>query len=220
MRLRHEKFSVTVRVNFNDTILSVIDEFLSELAELFVGDDRFYLDFQAIGKWGGPNDNNLEICDSNSRWLKALELEEKALSYGFPNENVRRRLEPHGNSCYAGRSSSIVVRSDGTISKCTVALDDPRNLVGKLTNDGQLIIDESLWNLWVTTKDKEDSKCGSCSYSASCKSRACPLEAMRTGTPPCPINKTEYESLVKLAAFGKIDIPNKIEIIGKNKNNR
>jgi uncharacterized protein len=121
---------------------------------------------------------------------------------------------PHGNVCYAGKESSIVVRSDGKICKCTVALEDPRNHVGQLTKDGQLHIDQSIWNLWVKLDDKEDSKCGSCSFGAACQSRACPLIAINEKEPPCPMTKSQYESLVKLAAFGKlIDVPVRPKLI-------
>jgi uncharacterized protein len=202
MRDSNENFFVTIRINFNDRFINMIEEFLSEISPLFAGDSRFTLSFHPIGKYGGPNDSTLDVCTAESAWLKKFELIDKTLRSGL-SYNIRRYLEPEGMVCYAGKESSIVVRSDGKICKCTVALEDPRNIVGTLTRDGDLLIDRSLWNLWVKLDDKDDGKCGSCSFNASCQSRSCPLAAIDKKDPPCPFTKEDYEATVKFAAFGK-----------------
>jgi uncharacterized protein len=202
MRDNKQEFSVTIRINFNDHIINLMEEFLSEISPLFAGDRRFSLSFHSIGKWGGPNDSNLDVCTAESAWLKKLELTDQTLRAGLSSD-IKQYLEPKGISCYAGKETSIVVRSDGKICKCTVALEDPRNIVGNITEDGHLLIDQSLWNLWVKLDDKDDGKCGSCSFSPACQSRSCPLVAIDQRAPPCPLTKSEYEATVKFAAFGK-----------------
>jgi uncharacterized protein len=107
---------------------------------------------------------------------------------------------PHGSVCFASKESSLVVGVNGNIYKCTVALDDPRNLVGKLTADGQLQIDQALWDKWTKTDDKDTSWCDVCSFYPSCQGRKCPLAAMNEKRPACPMTKEEYETLIKLVA--------------------
>lgn len=34
-----------------------------------------------------------------------------------------------------------MIRADGSLSKCTVALEDPRNRVGRINEDGTLLIE-------------------------------------------------------------------------------
>jgi uncharacterized protein len=51
--------------------------------------------------------------------------------------------------CYAARANSFVIRSDGRVGKCTVALDDDRNTVGHLSADGRLILDASRIRPWI-----------------------------------------------------------------------
>jgi uncharacterized protein len=111
-------------------------------------------------------------------------------------------LASHGSTCYAGRESSIVIGSDGRLYKCTVAFDDERNHVGWLRADGVLDIDQAKFRLWVTTDHLETGKCNSCWFHASCQSRACPLVAMDSGTPPCPTQKEEMQELIQIAAYG------------------
>ena len=207
MHERNDKFSVTIRVNFNDSILSILDEFLSELSMRFAGDLRFHVSFHQISKKGGENDWKLDVCDDKSAWLKSLYLNWKTTQAGFVANSFKETLRPGGTVCYAGRDSSIVIRTDGKICKCTVALEDPRNIVGRLDENGNMLIDQYLWDLWVNVDDKDTTKCKTCSFSASCQSRSCPLSAIHAKEPPCPFNKEEYESAVKFSALGELPEP-------------
>jgi uncharacterized protein len=42
--------------------------------------------------------------------------------------------------CYAAQPNAFVVRANGRLAKCTVALNDPRNDIGALTPDGRLLL--------------------------------------------------------------------------------
>ena len=205
MSNRSEEFSVRIRVNFNDDSISLMEQFFSEISSLFASDPRFVLNFKPIGKWGGPNDSTLNVCNPESAWVTQLELIERSLKFGFSDQIIKESLMSHGNVCYASKESTLVVRSDGMICKCTLAFEDPRNHVGKLTKEGKLLIDQSLWNLWTKLDDKDISGCVSCLFSPSCQSRMCPLVAMDQKKPPCPMTKTEYESMVKLVALGRMN---------------
>ncbi|HUR42016.1 MAG TPA: radical SAM protein [Verrucomicrobiae bacterium] len=55
-----------------------------------------------------------------------------------------------GYICYAAKPNSLMVRADGSIGKCTVLLDDPRNRVGRLNEDGTVTLDADLINqVWM-----------------------------------------------------------------------
>jgi uncharacterized protein len=200
MRYRDDKFSVRIRVNFNEDNAPFMEQHLSELSALFRDDPRFYVAFNTIGQWGGPNDSTFDVCDNESASRIYLQLAEKTLKSGFSDQIIKGLLTSHSNACYAARESSIIVSSDGTVYKCTVAFEDSHNHVGTLTKDGQLLIDQSRQNLWTGFNDKNTSKCTSCTFFSACQSRHCPLVAMDQNEPPCPFTKTEYESMVKLAA--------------------
>jgi len=51
--------------------------------------------------------------------------------------------------CYAAMANSLAIRADGSIAKCTVALNDPRNNIGKINPDGSLDLNNN-YNKWLT----------------------------------------------------------------------
>ncbi|MDQ1328519.1 MAG: uncharacterized protein QG641_1804 [Candidatus Poribacteria bacterium] len=191
------EFHVTIRVNFNYDSIPLMDQFFFEISNYFANDPRFSLYFRPIGKWGGKNDANLETCDEKYSTSVKAGLTERHIKFGFSDKTIKGFLGSHGNVCYAAKNSSIVVGCDGTIYKCTLGFDDPRNQVGKLTRDGQMLIDQSKWDLWVKIDDKDISGCIQCPFIPSCQSRHCPRSAMELKRVVCPMTKAEYESMVR-----------------------
>ena len=51
--------------------------------------------------------------------------------------------------CYAASLNSFVIRADGSIAKCTVAFNDPRNKIGYITSSGKLKIESDKFSWWV-----------------------------------------------------------------------
>ncbi len=51
--------------------------------------------------------------------------------------------------CYAARANAFVIRSDGRGAKCTVALQDERNTVGRLCENGDIVVDPSRHLPWL-----------------------------------------------------------------------
>jgi uncharacterized protein len=192
-------FSVAIRVNFSSQSLQSMQGFIESLAATFAGDDRFFLDFHAMGKWGGPNDNDLDVVDASSAHRAKMALGDLAACSGFQPAAVRDALQPHGSVCYAGKDTSVVIGSDGRLYKCTVAFTDPRNHVGWLREGGILEIDRPKWQKWVDPQSPS-GKCGICSFSGSCQSRACPLAAMDEGEPPCPYSEDDLADMIRAAA--------------------
>lgn len=52
-------------------------------------------------------------------------------------------------ACYASQLNSLVLRADGTINKCTVALSDPMKYLGKISEDGKISIDIDKFKWWT-----------------------------------------------------------------------
>lgn len=199
MTTRDEDFSVAIRVNFTPQTVRHIEDFLAEAEPHFAGDDRFFLDFHPVGRWGGPNDRDMDVISEESAGDARLNLFEASTCRGFPATAPLDALKPHGTTCYAGKPSSMVIGSDGRIYKCTVAFEDPRNHVGRLHEDGRLEIDADKWRLW-TEPVSTSGKCGTCSFFASCQSRACPLAAIEAAEPPCPFTPEDFARSVRFAA--------------------
>jgi uncharacterized protein len=53
------------------------------------------------------------------------------------------------STCYAARGNSFVIRADGRVNKCTIALEAPENQVGHLAPDGRLLLDSPRVAPWL-----------------------------------------------------------------------
>lgn len=71
-------------------------------------------------------------------------------------------ISPPVNICYASLPNSLVIRSNGDVGKCTVALYDERNKIGTLQPDGTLKLIQGRFAPWVRgieTLDPETLAC-------------------------------------------------------------
>ncbi len=201
MKQIDEEYSVRLRVNFTPANNHSIPSLIEDIKPLLLNDQRFYLAFHPVGKWGGPNDQSLEVCDAKSAETIKLDYMHKTMNLGSSARVAREGLSPHGKVCYAGRASSIVVGSDGKVYKCTVAFEDPRNQVGRLTDKGKLLVNEKRWKLWTSLDGQNTTKCQSCAFHPVCQSKSCPLTAMDYQEPQCPMSEEEYAAMVQLSAL-------------------
>jgi uncharacterized protein len=176
LRERDDDFFVSLRVNFsNDSIPSIHDWLVEEIAPGFSGDPRFGLYFEPVARHGGPNDDKLNVCDAETGWSSRSRFFEEAMHLGFSDATVKKFLTPHGQVCYAARKNSMIVGSNGKIYKCSLRFDDPRNNVGILNSEGDLILDESKVRLWTTLENRDSTACESCSFFPCCQGKKCPL---------------------------------------------
>jgi uncharacterized protein len=180
-------FSATLRVNYDRDSLGSLREFTDWLAAELNGDHRFRVDFQPI--WADEGTVPVSLCLGKERQRTQLELLEHAHRMGLRIAQALDAFSPGGYVCYAAKANSLVVRADGQLNKCTVALDDPRNHVGMLSTDGALHLDLDKFTLWTGSGLEEDLTCQACFMSPSCQGNSCPLERIANGKRPCPSAK-------------------------------
>ncbi|HCF48738.1 MAG TPA: radical SAM protein [Syntrophomonas sp.] len=200
MQQSDHDFSVSLRINFNDESIPLMEDFFASLSKTFGNDRRFGLYLRPIGKYGGPNDENIAVCEPDIAKVIEMDLSEKYLPYGYLDKLIKKSLQSHGQVCYAAKESSIVVGSDGTVYKCSVSFEDANNHVGKLLPDGKLEIDPLRWNLWVSNSYDKNHICDSCPVYPLCQGKYCPRSSIREQKPVCPMTRTTYSQLIQLAA--------------------
>jgi len=208
MRDTDEDFFVSLRVNFDNDSTEFIETWLeAEIAPRFAGDPRFGLHYEPVTRRGGPADAELDICEPKAAFPIRSGYYRKSLALGFSDRNVKKHLMPHGSVCYAAREAALIVGSDGAVYKCSLVFDDPRNAVGTLRSDGQLVVNQAKMSLWTTLEGRDTSACDSCPLYPCCQGRKCPLLTIKQNRPSCPMTVEMYETLVKLVAFGKAPDP-------------
>lgn len=139
---------VVLRVHlFKDNIGSV-EALLEELASEFGKDPRFKVFFRRVEKLGGPNDASFPTLTHHEeeRVIKRLI---DAVSSRLNVFNLEPKADLKNHICYAARANSLAIRADGRIAKCTVALYDERNSVGRIREDGTLQLDRARFMPWL-----------------------------------------------------------------------
>lgn len=135
--------SVLVRIHVTRANAARLPDLLQACADAFAHDARFSFFIRPLARLGGANDATLPV-------LRRREGRETI-------ERLRRRAEELGLAappqpdpiCYAAKANSWVIRANGDLSKCTVALADSRNRVGRLNPDGTLVLDPDRLSPWL-----------------------------------------------------------------------
>lgn len=137
-------FHITLRVHVtdlnHDSVLKFCERFDTELLH----DSRFKLFFKPIGDLGGNNGEKITtLISKKSAAALCKELTERYAGNA-------KQLDSAGHYiCYAGKPNSIGIRANGNLNKCTVALSDDRNVIGKINQDGTLTLNNERFNTWV-----------------------------------------------------------------------
>jgi uncharacterized protein len=200
LRDRSGDFVVDIRVNFDRTNHPHLAELFDMIEEEFSNDRRFGLRLRAVGQWGGPNDEQLDVCGTDeSRQIQA-ELRAEARRRNLKISEDIRDVRVGSQVCYAARPYNFIVGASGKLMKCTVDLDKyDRNVVGHLTEDGDLVLDQDKMALWTEPAFEQDKKCQKCVVLPACQGTFCPLIRMETNQSPCtPLRRTLKSDLLEI----------------------
>jgi uncharacterized protein len=72
------------------------------------------------------------------------------------------------------------------LMKCTVLLDKKdHNIVGKLTPEGEMVLNRDNYALWVEPSFANDTVCQKCPLVPTCQGIACPMVRIQNNVRPC-----------------------------------
>ena len=128
--------SVLLRIHFSPDTLQLLDPLIEDLKNEFIQDARFSIFFKSIERLGSPNDASIKIFSEAEKEQAIKLLQTKLFGENIASSQNYSLLE--NPICYASRPNSLVIRANGDVGKCTVALYDERNHVGSLQPDGTL----------------------------------------------------------------------------------
>lgn len=207
LKSRDDAFGVNLRVNFDRENHPHLEGLLVLLQEEFSGDPRFHMTLHGVGKWGGPNDDELDICGVGEGKQVKLRLQKSAVEKGINLKGTLRDMTGPGKGvCYAARPYNYIIGADGKIMKCTVALDkQDHNIVGMLSDEGEIKLNAENYALWVEPAFESDQTCRSCNMLPSCQGISCPLVRIeKRAARPCaatPKVNLHNELLVTLETY-------------------
>lgn len=153
-------FDVQLRLHVSHEKVDSQRVLIQHLNEALGGDPRFHIHFHRISDLGRTPENVQLMSDSAYRAALADLQQGVSLRASSEVELIDQRY-----ICYAAKPNSFLIRADGRLGKCTVALDDPRNDVGRIRPDGTLDVDNPAMRRWFEGFETFDSEMLGCPLS-------------------------------------------------------
>ncbi|MDQ0008260.1 uncharacterized protein J2T07_000419 [Luteibacter jiangsuensis] len=171
-------------------------ELTEKIVAQFGGDPRYSVYVRHISDLGGTNLNakEMQTISMADAHRISLRIEERLVKAGFAVSNGVGNIfesaikvtdiklksdalaeakssneDDHqfGYICYAAKPNHLMIRADGRLGKCTVALNSKGNDVGRLLEDGRVQIDDERMNFWLRghlSRNPEELGCPAHSY--------------------------------------------------------
>jgi uncharacterized protein len=139
--------NVTLRLHVTAENYSLMDSLLADIKREFLPDARFSVLFKAIERLGGSNDTKITVLShtEHDQIMNSL----KTKLFGNDHNLPQNGDLPQDYICYASMPNSLIIRANGDVGKCTVALYDERNKVATLRPDGTLEVIPGRLDPWV-----------------------------------------------------------------------
>jgi uncharacterized protein len=138
---------IILRIHVAVDTYSLLDPLLEDIKHEFLHDSRFSIFFKAIERLGSSNDGDIKQFSQSEHDIVMNSLKQKLFGEDC---NLPQNAElPDNYICYASRPNSLIVRANGDIGKCTVALYDKRNKIGTLKSDGTMEVIPGRLAPWV-----------------------------------------------------------------------
>lgn len=159
--------SFRIRCNVTQSTLAILDEYLTVMDKYFGDDLRFEFVFNAVGDWGGDSVYGIKdsLLNRDSILWEFLLSNPIVLNYS-PYCHTLRNMK-----CYAARKNQYVLLPGGSIGKCTVRFNSPYNLVGKLSEKGNMSLSKSKISDFIYPAPLD---CKNCSLFPVCGGNSCP----------------------------------------------
>lgn len=139
------------------------------LYNLFGSDHHFAVSVRPVNNWGGQNVNDLSLLNGENKIDLTKIHEDYLKQIGMKYDSSEDLL--FGRICYAAFPNGYIIRADGKIEKCSVALNHPQNLVGYIDPDNGVVIDNTKNKLWSYSELK--SECYICPDILCCLNLQC-----------------------------------------------
>lgn len=150
-------FSIAIRCHLTAINRNSIERLLVKIDEMFGEDNRFFVHLKEVSALGGKDDDKMSILSKDEKIALVNDLKDKYSHMRFVDIGK-------DYICYAARPNTFAIRADGSLAKCTVALDCDNNNVGHIMPDGTLDVNSTKFLLWSEGFDNMDKAKLDCPY--------------------------------------------------------
>ncbi len=145
MRKSDLNFTIMIRLHVNKNNEENMRSLLKKIAGEFGDDKRFIVYVRGLSRLGGQNDGLLPVLD-DMKVVDELKKYATSLDLRLPEIDIYRENPDY--ICYAAKPFAYMIRADGSIGKCTVALMSSKNVIGRLNPDGTMQLDSEKISEW------------------------------------------------------------------------
>ncbi|NTW44570.1 MAG: radical SAM protein [Anaerolineaceae bacterium] len=149
MKTFTDKFAVTVRLHVDRDNIEQVPAFLWQFKNEFGNDDRFAVYAKELCQFSMSHNRALKFFDLENADYVMKNIRRFAESLNIPIRVPDREYHGFYSTCFSAKLNSFVIRSNGQINKCIVALDNDANLVGAINENGTLSLDRMKLLAWA-----------------------------------------------------------------------
>ena len=141
-------FNITLRLHVHRDNVDSVKRLYRRLNEELLTDKRFSVYFHKVSDLKPGHTIDEGVLDRD-RYLEALAF---IMGNKETPKDGKAASEEHldGYICYAAKPNSLMIRANGGIGKCTVALSDGRNDIGRINEDGSLALSNEKLQKWFS----------------------------------------------------------------------
>lgn len=176
-KIKTKTIKIRIRVNLSK---NVGENALAEISKLFGDDERFVITPRRVFEVGKDSDS------------KTIDLYKYIDSIDKCSTRYIDDLDPHETICYAAKENTLMIRSNGSIGKCTVNFQDKDNYFGNILE--QDIENFALSSCSYNRSEHKKEECIKCSIYPICFGRQCPARKRQL----CDILIKKYTKEIKL----------------------
>ena len=209
LRIRDDKkykfAKIMIRINMSRGFLEKIDEFLPFIASSFANDPRFKIMFVPVVKFSGSTFSDDFIYANHNELFSRLNQSEIYVNKLCSEDTKFTPILPQ-QKCPAALKNAYVITPDLKVYKCNAHYDFESNNVGKISENGELLLDEMLHKRWYLTSKfvnrspELNNNCYNCFYAPCCYKldAGCPISYLKE-TPEvmlCPIKDENQKKII------------------------
>ncbi|WP_083875780.1 radical SAM protein [Caenispirillum salinarum] len=139
------EFVIVLRMHLHPSNIDDIIDLHSAVEEQFGSDPRFRFHYVPIENYGIEASKDFSVLSVS----RASEVIERLRAGHWNQKQVVQVPKSKCYVCYASYANSFVVRSDGRLLKCTLAIEDDASSIGKLLPNGTMEIDAGRVKHWI-----------------------------------------------------------------------
>lgn len=147
------KFDIGIRINCTPEIIEESFELINMISENL--DYRFSIIPYSRNDMGGKSNNKIRYCNKFESEVIKYELFKYAMDKDVKSTHSFKYMKPFSRICTSNDPNFFILDYNGTLKKCEAVLDFPKNIVGYLSENGEMIINHENNASWTVKKQKE-----------------------------------------------------------------